>query len=192
MIILIGGASHIGKTYLAQRLMEKLKITYLSLDHIKMGLIRGGIADGFSVADKDEVISEKMWPVIDGIIRTNIENEQNIIIEGCYLPQKQVKKLKEEYIGVIWEMYICFSKQYIIENFEEQILKNRSVIERRLYEEENSAEDFVENNQKVLQACEENELKYYVISEKYEENMDRVVEYFDKVCKKSLGQLCIE
>ena len=42
MIILIGGASHTGKTLLAQRLMEQLHIPYLSIDHLKMGLIRSG------------------------------------------------------------------------------------------------------------------------------------------------------
>ena len=40
MIILIAGASHTGKTVLAQKILEKYKITYLSIDHLKMGLIR--------------------------------------------------------------------------------------------------------------------------------------------------------
>ena len=42
MIILISGASHTGKTLLAQRLLEKYKYPYLSIDHLKMGLIRSG------------------------------------------------------------------------------------------------------------------------------------------------------
>ena len=42
MIILIGGSTHAGKTLLAQRLLEKYKIPYLSIDHLKMGLIRSG------------------------------------------------------------------------------------------------------------------------------------------------------
>ena len=40
MIILVTGASHTGKTLLAQRLLEKYKYPYLSIDHLKMGLIR--------------------------------------------------------------------------------------------------------------------------------------------------------
>ncbi len=42
MIILITGASHTGKTLLAQKLLEKYKCPYLSIDHLKRGLIRSG------------------------------------------------------------------------------------------------------------------------------------------------------
>ena len=45
MIILITGASHTGKTVLAQKLLEKYKYPYLSIDHLKMGLIRSGNTD---------------------------------------------------------------------------------------------------------------------------------------------------
>ena len=37
MIILITGASHTGKTLLAQRMLVKYKYPYISIDHIKMG-----------------------------------------------------------------------------------------------------------------------------------------------------------
>ena len=42
MIILLAGSTHTGKTLLAQKLLEKYKYPYLSIDHIKMGLIRSG------------------------------------------------------------------------------------------------------------------------------------------------------
>ena len=42
MVILITGATHCGKTLLAQRLLEKYKYPYLSIDLLKMGLIRSG------------------------------------------------------------------------------------------------------------------------------------------------------
>ena len=42
MIVLITGASHTGKTALAQKLLEQYKYPYLSIDHLKMGLIRSG------------------------------------------------------------------------------------------------------------------------------------------------------
>ncbi|MBQ5515127.1 MAG: hypothetical protein IIT84_05525 [Oscillospiraceae bacterium] len=45
MVYLIGGSSHVGKTLLAQKLMERLKIPYLSLDHLKMGFIRTGMTE---------------------------------------------------------------------------------------------------------------------------------------------------
>ena len=45
MVILITGASHTGKTLLAQRLLERYRYPYLSMDHLKMGLIRSGYTD---------------------------------------------------------------------------------------------------------------------------------------------------
>lgn len=42
MIVIITGASHTGKTVLAQRMLEKYKYPYVSIDHLKMGLIRSG------------------------------------------------------------------------------------------------------------------------------------------------------
>ena len=45
MVILITGASHVGKTLLAQKMLEKYKYPSLSIDHLKMGLIRCGYTD---------------------------------------------------------------------------------------------------------------------------------------------------
>ena len=42
MIILITGATHTGKTLLAQKMLEEYSYPYLSIDHLKMGLIRSG------------------------------------------------------------------------------------------------------------------------------------------------------
>lgn len=44
MITLITGASHTGKTLLAQKLLEARRTTVLSMDLLKMGLIRSGTA----------------------------------------------------------------------------------------------------------------------------------------------------
>ena len=37
-----GGGTHTGKTLAAQRALEKYSYPYLSIDHLKMGLIRSG------------------------------------------------------------------------------------------------------------------------------------------------------
>lgn len=42
MVILIAGETHTGKTLLAQKLLEAYRYPCLSLDHLKMGLIRSG------------------------------------------------------------------------------------------------------------------------------------------------------
>lgn len=42
MIVLITGTSHTGKTVLAQKILEEYHFPYLSIDLLKMGLIRSG------------------------------------------------------------------------------------------------------------------------------------------------------
>ena len=84
MIILITGASHTGKTMLAHRMIEKYKYTCLSIDHLKMGLIRSG--NTFLTAEDDNELIGYLWPITREIIKTSIENKQNIIVEVCYIP----------------------------------------------------------------------------------------------------------
>ena len=80
MIILITGASHTGKTVLAQKLLEKYKYPYLSIDHLKMGLIRSGYTK--LTPEDDDKLTEYLWPVVREMIKTAIENGQNLIVEG--------------------------------------------------------------------------------------------------------------
>ena len=62
MIILITGASHTGKTLLAQKMLEKYKYPYMSIDHLKMGLIRSGNTD--LTPEDDDALTEYLWPII--------------------------------------------------------------------------------------------------------------------------------
>ena len=84
MIVLITGASHTGKTALAQKLLEQYKYPYLSVDHLKMGLIRSGNTELTPMDDNE--LTEYLWPIVCEMIKTAIENEQNLIVEGCYIP----------------------------------------------------------------------------------------------------------
>lgn len=97
MIILITGASHTGKTVFAQRLLEKYKFPYLSIDHLKMGLIRSGYT---KLTSKDDgALTDYLWPVIREMVKTVIENRQNLIVEGCYIPFTWYQDFEKE----IWD-----------------------------------------------------------------------------------------
>lgn len=76
MVVLIAGSLHTGKTLLAQRLLEKYKYPYLSIDHLKMGLIRSKNTN-LTVEDDDK-LTDYLWGIVREIIKTNIENNQNI------------------------------------------------------------------------------------------------------------------
>ena len=84
MIWLITGASHTGKTQLAQRLLETYRAPYLSIDHLKMGMIRSGML-ALTVQD-DEPLTEALWPVVREIVKTAAENRQHLIVEGGLYP----------------------------------------------------------------------------------------------------------
>ena len=83
MIILITGASHTGKTLTAQKLLEAYRYPYLSIDLLKMGLIRSNNTD--LTPEDDEELVDYLWPIVREIIKTAIENGQNLIVEGCYI-----------------------------------------------------------------------------------------------------------
>ena len=62
MVILITGASHTGKTLLAQQLLEKYKYPYLSIDLLKMGLIRSKNTN--LTPEDDDALRDYLWPIV--------------------------------------------------------------------------------------------------------------------------------
>ena len=129
MIILITGASHTGKTLLAQRMLEKYKYPYLSIDHLKMGLIRSG--NTALRPEDDDALTDYLWPVVREIIKTAIENEQNLIVEGCYIPPDWRKYFDERYLPFIRFICLAMTEEYIERHYDE-ILAHESDIEERL------------------------------------------------------------
>lgn len=177
MVILIGGVSCTGKTLMAQKLLEKYKIPYLSIDHIKMGLIRGNKYCDFTATDSDDEITNKLWPIIKGIIMTNIENGQNIIIEGCYLPPEHIKDFEPEYLEQIIVLYICFSKNYLEKNFISGIVEHRSEIELKEYngyDDYMNLDNFNKLHTKLKERCRKNNSKFFEINDDYEGEMNDI------------------
>jgi len=118
MIILLTGASHTGKTALAQKLLEKYKYPYLSIDHLKMGLIRSGNTT-LTPLSADSELTEYLWPIVREMIKTAIENGQNLIVEGCYIPFDWKKDFSKEYLAHIRYYCLVMSEQYIRNHFDD-------------------------------------------------------------------------
>ncbi len=132
MILLIGGSSHVGKTLLAQKLMERHGIPYLSLDHMKMMFIRGGLTK-LTVAD-DYQMRYFLWPYAAEWIKTAVENGQNLIVEGCYIPSEWRDAFPEEYLRDIRAVFLLMREDYIRENL--SLLRDyANVIEKRTADE---------------------------------------------------------
>jgi gluconate kinase len=147
MIILITGASHTGKTLLAQRLLEKYNYPYLSIDHLKMGLIRSGNTD--LTPEDDEALTEYLWPIIREIVKTAIENRQNLIIEGCYIPFRWRQDFDERYLPSIRFICLAMSERYI-ENHYAEIVGHESEIEARLVDADCTMDSLKADNRSII------------------------------------------
>ena len=130
MVIIISGASHTGKTALAQKLLERYKFPYLSIDHLKMGLIRSGNTS-LTPLSSDKSLTDYLWPIVREIIKTAIENKQNLIVEGCYIPFDWEKSFTEVYLMEIRFYCLIMSEKYILNHFDD-IKAFSDVIEHRL------------------------------------------------------------
>lgn len=170
MIILITGASHTGKTVLAQKLLEKYKYPYLSIDHLKMGLIRSGKTQ-LTPFSKDDDLTEYLWPVVREMIKTAIENKQNLIVEGCYIPFNWKKDFAKEYLDEIRYYCLVMSENYIKKHFTD-IKGYAGVIENRLDDAYCTLEGVLKDNAKVLEMVQKHNADYVLIDEEYKIDID--------------------
>ena len=169
MIILIAGATHTGKTLLAQRLLEKYHYPYLSIDHLKMGLIRSGNTE-LTPMDDDK-LTDYLWPIVREIIKTNIENGQNLIVEGCYIPFSWQKDFTPEYLQHIRYRCLIMSREYIENHFDE-IRSHANAIEERLDDSDLSMDTLIRDNEENLRLCKENGCEYLLLNDRYEINLN--------------------
>lgn len=165
MIIIITGASHTGKTALAQKLLEKYKYPYLSADHLKMGLIRSGNTSLTPESD-DKALTEYLWPIVREIIKTAIENKQSLIVEGCYIPPDCKKDFDGFYLKQIKLVCLVMSEKYIKSHFND-IKAYANIIEVRLDDSYCTAENLIADNAYYLKMCHETNTEYILIDDKY-------------------------
>jgi adenylate kinase family enzyme len=170
MIILITGASHTGKTALAQKLLEKYKFPYLSIDHLKMGLIRSGNTSLTPLSD-DKALTDYLWPIVCEMIKTAIENKQNLIVEGCYIPFDWSKDFEEEYLEYIKYYCLVMSDKYITNHFSD-IKKYASIVENRIEDEGCTIEIVLRDNAEILELCQNYKANYLLIDDEYQVDIE--------------------
>lgn len=168
MIILIMGVTHTGKTRLAQQLLEKYKFPYLSIDHLKMGLIRSGNTS--LTPEDDSELQKILWPIVREIIKTVIENNQNLIVEGGYIPFDWSNDFSSQYLSEINYRCLVMSKEYIDLHYRD-IQKYECIIEKRLTDTMPTKEELIRENNKYLEQCRKHGLDYTLIDKTYPENI---------------------
>ncbi len=172
MVILIAGDTHTGKTLLAQKLLEKYNYPYLSIDHLKMGLIRSGLCK-LSADSNDAELTDYLWPIVREIIKTCIENGQNYIVEGCYIPFGWENNFSPKYLQQIKYICLIFSNSYITNSIQ-NILQYEKVIEKRLFTNL-VKEDLIKTNEYNLEQCIKHHYNYILIDSDYKIDIDNIL-----------------
>ena len=94
-----------------------------------MGLIRSGYTT--LTPEDDEQMTDLLWPIVREMIKTAIENKQNMIIEGCYIPYDWEKDFNAEYRACI--KYICLvMSEHYVENKWSDIKQYASLVEQKI------------------------------------------------------------
>ena len=164
MVIFITGATHAGKTALAQKLLEAHHIPYLSLDHLKMGLVRSGYTT-LTPTSTDAELTAYLWPIVREMVKTAIENEQSLIVEGCYIPFDYAEDFAPEYLAHIRFYALILSRGYIEKHFDD-IVAFADVVEKRL-DKTVSREALIGENEQLLTLAKKNAVNYILIEEEY-------------------------
>ena len=178
MIILITGASHTGKTLLAQQLLEEHKYPYLSVDHLKMGLIRSGQTT--LTPEDDDALTDYLWPIVREMIKTAIENQQNLIVEGCYIPPNWRKDFDAQYLKSIRFVCLAMTDEYIDTHFDE-IRNHASEIEKRLHDTDFTPESLKADNHYYIDSYTRNGDLVTLIGADYENTIKRLLEKWGTV-----------
>ncbi|MBR4771084.1 MAG: adenylate kinase [Clostridia bacterium] len=173
MIILITGASHTGKTLLAQKMLEKYKYPYLSIDHLKMGLIRSGVT--ILTPEDDDALTEYLWQIVREIVKTAIENRQNLIIEGCYIPFCWRQDFDERYLPSIRFVCLAMSERYI-ENHYDEIIGHESEIEFRFVNTDCTKDVLKEDNKRMVDGFERAGEQVSLIDSNYEQVIEKILD----------------
>lgn len=169
MILLIAGGTHTGKTLLAQRLLERYHYPTLSIDHLKMGLIRSG-QTALTPMDPDEALTGYLWPIVREMVKTAIENNQNLILEGCYIPHDWAKDFGPEYLPHIRCRFLILSEGYIRTHWDD-ILSHANAIENRL-DDILDMEALIGDNRRNLELCINLSCPYLLAEDRYDFSTD--------------------
>ena len=152
MIYLIAGPSHTGKTLLAQKLLERHHIPYLSLDHLKMGLIRSGTI-ALSPTE-DEALTAVLWPIAREMVRTALQD---------FSPEERAE---------IRYLCLVMSRDYLLRHFT-RVRQYANVVEHRLDDSDFTLDTALTDNAEALHQCRLHRLPYLLIENEYPREIDR-------------------
>lgn len=150
MILFLQGASHAGKTTFAKRLARLTGASVVSLDLLKMGLIKSRNTDFSGLTPEDDAaIAERLWPIVREMALVADENGQSLIVEGVSLPFGEAGVLARELgEGRAAAFAVVFSEKYI-RNHYELICQKASASERRVHQDPPALADLLSDHASI-------------------------------------------
>ena len=119
----------------------------------------------------DEALTEYLWPIVREMVKTAIENNQNLVVEGCYIPFNWAEDFEKEYLDDI-RFYCLVMSGHYIENHFDDIRKFASVIEDRGEDEDCTLEMVRRDNAEMLKRCKEYGVEYILIDKEYQVDIE--------------------
>ena len=135
-----------------------------------MGLIRSGNTKLTPMSD-DRDLTTFLWPIVCEMVKTAIENKQNLVVEGCYIPFDWQKDFDSEYLESIRYYCLVMSEGYIRSHFSD-IKGYANTIENRLDDDWCTLENVLDDNAEMLALAQNHHVNYILIEDKYEIPID--------------------
>ena len=133
-----------------------------------MGLIRSG--NTALTPEDDDALTAYLWPIVREIIKTAVENDQNLIVEGCYVPFDWRKDFDERYLPSIRFVCLAMTDGFIDNHFDE-IKLHASDIEARLDDADCTAANLKADNRQVVEGFQKAGERVAFIDADYEETI---------------------
>ena len=112
-------------------------------------------------------LTEYLWSIVSEMIKTAIENKQNLIVEGCYIPFDWEKFFNKDYIDKIKFICLVMSENYIRTHFKD-IKEYANVVENRLDDSYCTMESVLEDNANFLDKAKKFGMEYVLIDNEYD------------------------
>ena len=150
-------------------MIERYGYPYLSIDHLKMGLIRSGNTN--LTPENDDELTEYLWPIVRERIKTAVENKQNLNVEGCYIPFDWQQDFDVRYLAHIRFICLTMTAEYIENHFDE-IISHESEIETRLVEADCTIDGLAADNKSYIEGFQNAGEHVVIIDGDYEETIE--------------------
>ena len=112
------------------------------------------------------------------MVKTVLENRQNLIIEGCYVPFDWRRSFKADYLEHICFLCLAMTEDFIDAHFAE-IRAHASDIEDRLYEDDLTAARLKRENRAVIDGFREQGEPVLLIEDNYARTIKKLIDLMD-------------